>query len=197
MNSGPRRFQRSRPGFTLLELMIVLVIGGIIVTIAAPRVNLNMYRLNSAYQTVAMTMMSAQRLAIRRQHQMVVTFDTVRDRIRVHEDRNNNFVIDAGEPINFTQLEEGVVFGRGVTPARPLGGPLPVTFAKQQTSLPAVTFTRSGSASEFGVFYLTSTRTATGGNFPEDTRAFEVERATGRTTVFRYQSATARWIRSF
>jgi hypothetical protein len=111
----------------------------------------------------------------------------------VHEDRNNNGLVDAGENVNYTQLEPGVVFGRGVTPPRPLSGAI-VSFVKRQNSMPAVTFTRSGSSGEMGVFYMTSTRTANGGNFPGDTRAFEVERATGRTTVFRYTTA---WIRSF
>jgi hypothetical protein len=63
--------------------------------------------------------------------------------------------------------------------------------------MPAVTFTRSGTAGEMGVIYLTSTRVGTGGNFPEDTRAFEVERSTGRTTVFRYNAAASSWVRSF
>lgn len=193
MTTGPSKLTRSQPGFTLLELIIVLVIIGIVVTIAAPRINLNMFRLNSAYQTVAMTMMSAQRVAIRKQHGIVVAFDTVNNQVRVHEDRNNNGVVDAGELVNYTQLEPGVVFGRGVTPARPMGGQT-VSFVKVQNGMPAVTFTRSGSSGEMGVFYLTSTRTKAGGNFPEDTRAFEIERATGRTTVFRYNNA---WIRSF
>jgi hypothetical protein len=72
-----------------------------------------------------------------------------------------------------------------------------VSFVKTQNSMPAVTFTRSGSAGEMGVFYLTSTRVANGGNFPEDTRAFQIERATGRTNVFRYSAPAANWVRRF
>jgi prepilin-type N-terminal cleavage/methylation domain-containing protein len=194
MSGDFRRVIQRRAGFTLLELVVVLVIMGIVATFAAPRIDLNRFRVNSAYQAVAMTLLSAQRIAIRKQHAIVVAIDTAGKRLRIHEDRDNDGVIDSGERIDFLQLEEAIVFGRGVAPARPMGNE-PVSFVKQQGGLPAVTFTRSGSAGEMGGFYLTSIRAARGGNFPEDTRAYEVERATGRATVFRFTNGS--WVRSF
>jgi len=61
----------------------------------------------------------------------------------------------------------------------------------EQDDLPALTFRRNGSASEESIIYLTSIKSineATG----EDTRAIEVERATGRTHCFSYQSGS--WV---
>jgi hypothetical protein len=160
---------------------------------AAPLIDLQRFRLYSAYQQVAMTLLNAQRQAMRRQHAIVVAFDTVNSRMRIHEDRNNNGTVDATEPTTFVALEEGVVFGRGAAPARAIGGN-PVTFVRTQDAMPVVTFSRSGSGSEIGGFYLTSPRARGGANLPEDTRAFEIERSTGRTSVFRIQAGA--WVRS-
>jgi hypothetical protein len=61
--------------------------------------------------------------------------------------------------------------------------------------MPAVVFHRDGSASEAGGFYLTSTRAATSGAHVEDTRAIELERATGRASWYKYGPPL--WRRAF
>lgn len=186
--------QNCRSGFTLLELVVVMVIAGVVATIAVPRIDVGRVRASSAYRQVAMTLLAAQRSAVLKQHAVVLAFDTTRGLIRVHYDRNNSGVIDGGEEQTFVKLEEGVVFGRAGVPALPMGGSA-ITFSKRQDGLPALTFQRSGSATENGGFYLTSARAGSSARHREDNRAFEVQRATGRASLYEYAGGS--WRRSF
>lgn len=65
----------------------------------------------------------------------------------------------------------------------------------EQGGLPALTFHRDGSASEEGGFYITSRRAQVVGGYPQDTRAVEVERATGRPSW--YRAGINEWHRGF
>ncbi|HMA40378.1 MAG TPA: GspH/FimT family pseudopilin [Gemmatimonadales bacterium] len=182
---GARR-ARPRPfGFSLIEMLIVLVVIGLLVGITAPRIDVVKYRLEAGMQGVGMTLLAAERQAITQQHDVVVTFDVPNGVIHIFDDANNNGVKDAGERERGMTLAEGVVFGRAEAPARPMGAG-PVTFTRVVNGLPALVFHRDGSASENGGFYLTSTRAVQSGKHLEDTRSVEVERATGRATWYRY-----------
>ena len=55
-------------------------------------------------------------------------------------------------------------------------------------ALPALTFHRNGAASEEGVIYLTSLRGAAGDDNSQDTRALQIERATGCVRCFTYRT---------
>lgn len=179
-------------GFTLIELVMVLAIAGIFALIALPRVDLNRYRVNSAMQTAGNSLLAAQRLAITRQRDVVVMFDTAGGALRILDDANNNGRMDAGEHVQVVQLGEHVVFGRGGASQRAMG-PGPVAFRHRAGGLPAVTFHRRGSASEAAGFYLTSRRAVSAGGYADDGRAVEVERATGRASWYRYAGGT--WTR--
>jgi hypothetical protein len=146
--------------------------------------------LETAQQAVTMKMLGIQRLAVQGQHDVVVAFDTTAGRFRIHRDADNDGVVDAGERADWWELGEGVAFGRGSVTARPMGG-APATFTQVQDGMPAVVFHRSGAASEFGGFYM---RPSGQGGTP-DTRAVEVERAFGKTSVWRWENGT--WVRSF
>ena len=136
--------------------------------------------------------LAAQQQAVTRQHDFVVGFDAPNGSIRVHQDANNDGKIDAGERVRNWPLGDNVVFGRGGAPAFAIGQPA-VTFTQVREGLPSVIFHRSGSASEYGGFYLTSRRSALGG-LSRDARAIEVERATGRATWYRYVN---QWSKDF
>lgn len=181
--------QTTHNGFSLLELVVVVLIIGIVGSLAFPRVDVAGMRVNSAHRQIGMTLLAAQRSAILRQHAVVVALDTTRGMLRVHEDRNNNGVIEAGEPVRFVEIEAGVSFGRGAAPAHAMGAG-PIALAKRQGNLPAITFHRSGSAGEQGGFYITGQL-----RNPEHARAFEVQKATGRTVFYQY--AGGAWRRSF
>src|ERR1700710_1716969 len=79
-----------RPAFTLAELIIVVVIAGMMITLAIPRIDTTKFKADAIAQIVRTTLQSAQRQAITRQHDMVVSFDTSGERIRVLWDANND-----------------------------------------------------------------------------------------------------------
>lgn len=184
---SPRRLSE-RSGFSMIELLSVIVIIGLLTAIALPRSGLASYRANSGAQVVSTALSYAQRQAISRQADTRVAFDVVNNRMRLHEDRNNDNLIDADERVTFANLPEGLTFGRGTAAARAMGGEV-VTFSRAQGILPVLTFHRDGTASEDGGVYITTIaglsvdRTA-------DVRAVEISRATGRTTWFSYATGT-------
>lgn len=182
---GATRVPLRHSGFTLIEMLIVLVVIGLLVGLAAPKIDVMKYRVESGMQGVGMTLLAAERQAIAQQHDIVLTFDVPNGLIHILDDANNNGLKDAGERQRAVPLGEGIVFGRAIVPARPMGAG-PVTFVKTIDGLPALVFHRDGSASEAGGFYLTSIRAVTSGTHLDDTRAVEVERATGRATWYRY-----------
>lgn len=180
----------SRAGVTLIEMLVAIVVIGIMTSIALPRINLEAYKVNSAVRAVTSTLTYAQRLSVTLQHDVVVTFDQGGRRLRMHEDRNNDGTINNNERVTITQLENGVVFSRGATPAHAIGSGA-LNFTRTQNGFPAVIFRRDGSASESGGFYLNSKRSVAAGTTHE-ARAGEIVRATGRVVWYRYTTAWTR-----
>jgi prepilin-type N-terminal cleavage/methylation domain-containing protein len=179
----------SRSGFSLVELMMVIVIVGMLTGIALPHSGLASYQASSGARVVATTLSHAQRLAVSEQSDVRVGFDLANNQIRVHEDRNNDNVIDANERVVFTSLPEGVSFGRGPAIARPMGEET-VTFTRTQAGLPVLVFHRDGTTSENGGVYLSTVSGLSVGR-TADVRAVEVTRATGRASWFSF--ATGAW----
>lgn len=181
-------------GFSLVELVMVMLLMGILMGIAVPLLRPEKFQLDAGVVLLASTLNAQQRNAVLRQHNIVLAMDTVAGTIRVHYDEDNDGTMDSGEQLTLVQLEDGVVFGRGGTPARPLGGAA-LSMVEEQASLQALTFRRNGSASEESILYLTSERARlTSGAFTEDTRAVEIERATGRVRCYSYASGA--WVQT-
>jgi hypothetical protein len=61
-----------RTGMSVIELLLVMIFMAIVATFAMPRLNLRGVRIDASAREVTMTMMSAQRLAIQKQHNVVV-----------------------------------------------------------------------------------------------------------------------------
>jgi prepilin-type N-terminal cleavage/methylation domain-containing protein len=183
------RSKLERRGFSMVEAITVVVIIGIMARMAIPKSGLTTYKANSGAQVVASTLTYAQRQAISRQADTRVAFDIANRQLRVHEDANNDNVIDLAERVTVATLPDDVTFGRGSAAARDMGGAV-VNFTRTQGLLPIVVLRRDGSASENGGVYITTIaglsvdRTA-------DVRAIEVSRATGRATWFSF--ATGAW----
>jgi prepilin-type N-terminal cleavage/methylation domain-containing protein len=178
-----------RAGFTLIEAVMVVTIIGIVAGMAIPKAGYSTYLASSGARVLATTLAYAQRQAISQQSDIRVAFDVATNQIRVHEDRNNDNVIDQGERVAFTSLPEGIAFGRGAAAARPLGAAT-VSFTRTQGVLPVLVFRRDGTASENGVVYLSTVAGLSTGH-DTDTRAIEVSRATGRVSWYSY--GTGSW----
>jgi len=183
--------RKNKAGFTMIELLIVVLLVSLVAVIAAPRINLTRFRVEGGMRAVQSVMLGAQRMAVTRQHDIVVLFDAPNAMILVHEDANNDGVRDAGERQRGYPLGDGVVFGLNGATARAMGA-TPITFTQTFQGKPAVVFHRVGSASEAKGIYLTSQRAG----HPEDTRAIEVERSTGRVSWYRFGPPST-WKRGF
>ncbi|MDZ4864960.1 MAG: prepilin-type N-terminal cleavage/methylation domain-containing protein [Gemmatimonadota bacterium] len=193
---SPRQTMGAQSGMTLVELLLVVIIMSIITGLAIPRLNLEGYKVSSAVRGVTASLSYAQRLAVSLQHDIRVSFDAPNRRIRVHEDANNNGVMDINERITYTNLEDGVTFGRGGAPAITytdgVSGPLTFNFTRTQGGLPLVVFRRDGTVSESGGFYLNTIKSIAQGT-TSSVRAGEMIRSSGR--VIWYSYATTSWIR--
>jgi prepilin-type N-terminal cleavage/methylation domain-containing protein len=171
-----------RRGFSAVELLIVCAIVGIFATLAYPRVNFTQFQVDSGARTVRVALQNAERLAVTRQYDVVVSFDTVNKRLRILEDGNNNDAVDNGERITYAALEDGVHFK--IPPAGlsgPVSAPVMGSNLKSIDNMPTIVFRRDGAASTDLEVYLVSSKEKL-----TDWRAIQVVQATGRTDWFRY-----------
>lgn len=182
-----------RSGLTLVEMMMVIILMGLVLGIALPRVNIEGARVNATIRSLTAALAVAQRLAVTEQHNVIVAFDSASSRIRVHSDDNNNGLMDGNERVTSTPLGEGVIFARGAAPALTYTngstGNGSLNFTRTSTGYPAIVFRRDGSASENGGFYLTTKKGAASGN-TNWSRAAEVVRSSGRALWYSYASGS-------
>jgi type IV fimbrial biogenesis protein FimT len=119
-------------GFTLIEMMVALAIGGILTAMAVPSINAirDTYRLRSAAQDVFMALQKARMGAVKENNQFLVSFSGAT--YTSHNDLNNNGVQDAGEPLTTHNLANDMpdldVGWTGI------GGAAGVTFAPNGTA---------------------------------------------------------------
>jgi prepilin-type N-terminal cleavage/methylation domain-containing protein len=178
-------------GFSLAEVIFVVVVVGILTSMVTPLFSPGRWRTDSAVQELALTLNAAQRLAVLRQHDLVVTFELDDHRIRLHKDGDNDGIEDPGEEVSVQALPETVGFGLGTAPALPHGAG-PVSFASGSGD-PRLTFHRNGSASDSGVVYVRPEYGSMAAN-AEAVRALTVERATGEVRCYSYR--TGSWVPS-
>ena len=182
-------------GFTLIETLVIVVIIGIVASLALPAIDPARFRIESGITSIASILQASQREAVTRQHDVRVGFDVANGFVLVHYDSDNNGVVDGGERRRSWPLEPELIFGLGPAPARPIGAAA-VNFPTDAAGVPTVVFRRSGSASAAGGLYLTSRQAAAGlVKRRNDTRAIEILRATGRVEWWRYTGD--QWRRGF
>ena len=179
-----------RPGFTLYEIIIVLMIGAVLGAVAFPRVDLSRYRGDSLVQNVRSALSQAQRDALVRQHDVIVSFDTVGKRILIGMDANNDMVISTGELLRVKSLETANAFRRastgvnGAVTSSIVGAGL-----RTMSGMPTVTYHRDGSLSSDLEIYLTAPGKGTAYVY----RALVVIQSTGRSDWYRWNAETSRW----
>lgn len=199
----PRRLCPGNPraggacrGFTLIEMLLVMIIIGILATIMVPRLDTSKGRAKAAALRLGTTLLAVQREAIGKQHQMVVMVDTVGRRLRILDDSTNDGTWNNSERVRSMEIGDGIAFGRpaGVS-ARPFGGSA-VTFTTVEptTGLPAIVFYRNGSTQEYGGLYLSSPKALSGAT-SEGIWAVEITRATGRAEWYNWNGTG--WKRGF
>jgi prepilin-type N-terminal cleavage/methylation domain-containing protein len=182
--------------FSLIEIVTVLVVIGIILTIAMWKIDIAKYQINGDQQVVGTALISAQRQAIARQSNVIVVFDATHSTMRIINDANNNGSLDGTETERSIALGDRVRYGLGTAPAMPWGASaISFTQLEGASGQPSVTFYRDGSASESRGIYLCSTRAQTDAAYVRDVRAIHVERATGRAEWWHYDGS--KWIRGF
>ncbi len=179
-----------RTGFTLIETMIVLTLIGILAAYAMPRLRAAAYDADAGMRTVQGALQQAQRAAIVRQTEVMVSFDTANKRLRIVYDVNNNHQYDAGEEIHWRPLEPSDRFvippsGVQMVATAPIVG----SALSTRDNFPTIFYHRDGAVSSEVELYITSNRAAN-----DDIRALHLRQATGRVQVYRYSGST--WIRA-
>jgi prepilin-type N-terminal cleavage/methylation domain-containing protein len=173
-------------GFTLIETLIVVTILGILAAFALPRLRSGQYDADSAMSTIQGALQQAQRFAIVRQTDVMVSFDTAGARVRTVYDVNNNHQYDAGEEIHWKPLDQG---NRFVTP--PSGVQMTASASVVGSNLatrdnfPTIYYHRDGAVSSEIELYVSSYR-----KDKSDIRGLHVRQATGRVQLYRYDGST-------
>jgi prepilin-type N-terminal cleavage/methylation domain-containing protein len=186
--SGPDE----RIGFTLLELIIVLVIMGVVGGMAIPHLRPSGYRADAAAQQIRSVVQTAQRTSLTRQYDVIVSVDTIKFGLRIAEDANNDGIIEAGEwkfwrpEGDFNRFAVPSVGVNGVVTTSVVGSTL-----KTVDGYPSIIFHRDGSASSDAEIYVVSSYKGRA-----DWRAITISRSTSRTELYRLSgnSTTAKWM---
>ena len=176
-------------GFSLIEIVVVLAVVAVLVGIVAPRVDLARYEVDASARLIEGVLQQAQRTAVQRQHDVLVSFDTSLNLIRTTYDANNNRVLDPGERRSSAGLTDGTRFA--APPFGLGGGQVPAINGQSLISndgYPTVIFRRNGAASSNLEVYLGSTDRPAA-----HLRAVGVVQSTGRAQL--YRRAGAGWKR--
>jgi prepilin-type N-terminal cleavage/methylation domain-containing protein len=178
----------ARAGFTLIETLIVLSIVGILAALAMPKIKAAAFDADSGMRTIQGALQQAQRVAIVRQTDVMVSFDTAKARIRLVYDANNNHTLDAGEEFHWKPMEKGDRFLKPSSGVQMTGSASVVgNSLANRDGFPTVYFHRDGALSSELEIYVSSYRMD-----KSDFRAIHVRQATGRVQSYRYNGST--WI---
>ncbi|MGH7620252.1 MAG: pilus assembly FimT family protein [Gemmatimonadaceae bacterium] len=179
-------------GFTLAETMIVLVIAGMMITLAIPRVDVTRYKADAIAQIVRTQLQNASRNAITRQHDVIVSFDTTGEQMVTAFDVNNNGVIDVGERVSYRGLDTGILFAdpsvNGISGAA-ITAPISGATISIVNGLPSLIFHRDGSVSSDAEIYVSIAARG-----PKMYRGLALTQATGRVDWYRLNTATNKWV---
>jgi prepilin-type N-terminal cleavage/methylation domain-containing protein len=173
-----------RAGFTLIELVVVMVIAGVLAAIAIPRIDLDAYRADASVQGMRTILQQAQRAALEQQYDIYAIFDTTANVITIAEDANNDGIIQPSEHIRRQTLYERTTYlvpPTGIDSA--VSAPVVGSSLRSMDGLPCIVFHRDGATSGNVDVYIGTANDPNGA-----IRAVRVSRATGRTVWYKYTS---------
>lgn len=190
MIGSHRGMRHRRDGFTIIELLMVVAIISLVAAWAIPRLDFNRYRADAAGRLARSLLQTAQRNAITRQSNVIVSFDLATNRLRLVQDYNNNDTLNTADRVEYRAFPEGAKFAtptwagvNGTTPTAAVSGPAMRTVS----AMPSIIFRRDGSSSSDLEMYVTM-RDAVQTEY----RAVTVVASTGKTNMFKWNGAT--WI---
>jgi Tfp pilus assembly protein FimT len=176
--------------------MIVVVIAGLMISLAIPRIDTTRYKADAVAQIIRTTLQNASRTAVTRQHDMIVSFDTVGERIRQHWDANNDGVVNTTGPnperVTFRGLDNGILFTdpsvNGVSGSA-IHSPITGSAVVVVNGMPTITFHRDGSVSSDAEIYVSIAARG-----PKMYRALVLTQATGRIDWYRLNTSSNKWV---
>lgn len=178
-----------RSGFSMVELLATLMIMAIIGGMAIPRMDLSHSRSDAALRQLTMLCIQAQRTALMKQHNVILSVDEETARVRLVEDKNNSGTYDTGDHMVWTALERGVTFAPAPSPLEGLSGAVRFVRPKVIDSFQSVIFRRNGAASSDGLIVLTAKLSD-----PGSARAIHISQSTGRADGYKYNGVF--WVRA-
>lgn len=178
-----------RSGFSMLELMTTLIIMGIIAVMAVPRLDLTRMRGDAALRQMTTLLVQAQRTALSKQHNVIISVDAANSRLRLIEDKNNSSTFDAGDRQFWMALEPGIDFVASPTPLEGMSGPVSFGRTRIINGYPSVIFRRNGAASSDAAMFVTPKPNDVGAM-----RAVVITQSTGRADAYKYNGAV--WVRA-
>jgi len=175
-----------------MELMTVLVITGFMLALAIPRIDTTKIHADAVAQIIRTTLQTAQRQAITRQHDVIVSFDTTGEQIRIVWDQNNDGKIGASERVQYRGLESGILFTdptvKGVS-GNTITSPVSGANVGTLTNWPTLTFHRDGAVSSDAEIYVSIPA-----HGPKIYRALVLTQATGRIDWYRLNTSSNAWV---
>lgn len=179
-----------RIGFTLIEVLLVIVLIGIIAGFALSKINYRGYRMDANIRLMQNVIIGAQQMAITRNVTVQVMFDANANRVRILQDFNSDGVMDASDSVRYRPLAEGAQFQ---APPTTLDGAMAAFVTgpgRIETGNPmqlAIRIAPNGTLSGDVVVYVGSASRR-----PLDMRALTIVGATARTGFWSYGSGTWR-----